>query len=72
MLTGEKGTVEAGPGGICAVTAERVTWIVHEDAVLIQRWKQNGVWQTAVFIPRENGLKTGARVMIERGRIAVS
>jgi hypothetical protein len=49
------------------VTAEVVTWVVHVEAILVQRWRQDGVWQTAVFIPAECGLSTGDRVRVERG-----
>jgi hypothetical protein len=44
-----------------------VTWVVHEDAVLVQRWQAEDIWHTAVFMPRECGYVTGERVTIRCG-----
>jgi hypothetical protein len=40
--TGECSTVECGPSGIAASTADEVTWVVHEGAIFIHRWTGRG------------------------------
>jgi len=67
-VTGDDSTVEAGPGGICAVTADEVTWIVHPEDVLIQRWQERKKWRHKLLTPRR-GWKAGDRVLIKKGRV---
>lgn len=49
---------------------ERGVWVVHADAVLIQRWKsKDGKYHTAIFDPKKRKLATGKVVKIQRGKI---
>lgn len=67
-VTGEYSTVEAGPGGICAVAATEVVWVIHPEAVLIQRWPDKGKWHTKVLTP-ERKWQAGDRVTIKAGKV---
>ena len=67
--TGANSHIECGPGGICAVVAERVTWKVDVDAVLIQRWADGGTYHMAVLIPRKLRARTNDVLVITKGKV---
>lgn len=66
-------TVEAGPGGIAAVTAPECYWRVHPQAVLNQRWRSgetedgSAIYATAVIYGES--LEAGAMVHVVRGEV---
>jgi len=61
-------TVEAGEGGIAAVTADACYWIAHPKAVLVQRYPDSaGRWLTKMF--KGSSFADGERVHIVRGRV---
>jgi hypothetical protein len=70
LCVGEQCKVESGEGGICAVIAIELNWLVHADAVLVQRWRdENGLPQLAVLLPKKLKLKTGDVVRVVRGKV---
>lgn len=76
--TGEKSCLDQNrsqfpstSGPTAATTADRATWIVHADAVFVQRFLDaRGQWQTFVLHAADHDLATGDRVRIESGKIA--
>ena len=68
VTSGEFSTVECGPTGIAASTADEVTWVVRPGAVFIHRWQGNGGGFKRATAERLKAVD-GERITFKCGRI---
>jgi len=69
-VTGQCSIVEISNSSVCSVCSEKVGWIVHIGAVLVQRWKDaDGSYPFAILDSKVLGLAEGEKVNVEKGKI---